>query len=175
MKDKRRYIIIAGVIILALLTIMLVGHLKRAESNTEDIDAQQEIVVEPVEVFCRLILKDVGEYDVVRATDGQSHVFKDGVDLGKSEYPIVSLKCKELNVDPIEIDIDQYKDENITGLYNINEHDAMAYIEYLKEIGYAEHARVYDDTLIEGLLEKPYTEAEITSENEEEIASEKQL
>lgn len=153
-KQHKQYTVAISVVLILLIGLMVSGHLKRDASKETEAQTE-EFVLTPVRVFCRVILKDIGEYDVSYCNDGEAHVFLNGQDKGISSYSIVSSECKKLDSNPVEIDIEQYKDENLANLYNINESDAMSYIEYLiANGGYTEQARVYSDSFIEGLLEK---------------------
>lgn len=157
-KEHKQYIVAICVVIIALIDLMVSGHLKRDASENIESNSNAEVVIEPIDLLCRVILNDVGEYDVALATDGNTHVFLNETDKGISSYSVVSSKCKEINAEPVEIDINEYKDDSIVDLYNINENDAMSYIENLiQNNGYTEQARVYTDTFIEGLLQKDST------------------
>ncbi len=154
---KNKRLVILGCIALVFLIVacMILG-----KSNKKE-EAEQEYVVETQaleldnlqHVKVKLELADAGVYQI-GLINGKYYVFRNNELKGSSAYSVVANDIKDYSDVPAEdINIEEYKDEQINGLYKLSNDKAIAYINYLKQSGYEEKARVYMDTYIEGILD----------------------
>lgn len=154
---KNKRLVIFGCIALVFLIVacMILGKgSKDTDEAIESVAPTEAIVVDNLKhVKVRLELEDAGIYQI-GMINGQYCVFRDAEFKGTSSYSVVANDIKDYsNVPAEEINIEEYKDEQINGLYMLSNDKAIAYINYLKQNGYTEKARVYSDTYVEGILD----------------------
>lgn len=153
--DKKLITIIISTIVSLLLMIFLVfNFVNRDETIVETVEVDTSFQ-SATRLLCKLELRGVGEYDVA-VSGGNVYVYKDGENLGKSQYSLVSRSVLTDSAGEAQaIAIDAYADDKISNTYDIDYQSALSYIEYLKQSGYTENARVYTDNFIEGVLDGP--------------------
>lgn len=153
--DKKLITIIISTIVLLLLMIFLVfNFVNRDETVVETVEVDTSFQ-NATKLLCKLELRGVGEYDVA-VSGGNVYVYKDGENLGKSQYSLVSRSVlTDEAVEAQAIAIETYADDKISNTYDIDYQSALSYIEYLKQSGYTENARVYTYNFIEGVLDGP--------------------
>ena len=158
-----KYLIIGGIVLALLLVVLLAGHLIRGDS-TEDVTTEvAELSYDYdkiTKVFCRLTLYDNNEpmakYEVA-SLEGGVFVFRDEENLGKSGYSFVSRECNTFEVKHDYnnyVDIEEYKDDFVTGLYNIDGEQLSIYIGQLINDGFSLNSQLDSPAITEIILEK---------------------
>lgn len=161
-KLNTKYLIISGGILTLILAAFLVGHFVRGDSDEEQLVVKETSYdYENISrVFCRLTLYDenmeVAKYEVASA-EGSSFVFRNSENIGRSTYSVVSSACKEFSIpqkDSSYIDIEEYKDDYVTGLYNMPKDQVEIYIKQLISDGFSICSKLDANALNEIILEK---------------------
>lgn len=157
-----KYLIISGGILALILAAFLVGHFVRGDSDEDQLIIKETSYdYEGVgRVFCRLTLYDKSEpiikYEVA-SVEGSPFVFRNTENIGKSNYSIVSNACKEFNIllNGIGyIDIEEYKDDYVDGLYYVSGEKLETYIGQLISDGFNICSKLDANGFNEIILEK---------------------
>ena len=118
--DKKLITIIISTIVLLLLMIFLVfNFVNRDETVVETVEVDTSFQ-SATKLLCKLELRGVGEYDVA-VSGGNVYVYKDGENLGKSQYSLVSRSVLTDSAGEAQaIAIDAYADDKISNTYDID-------------------------------------------------------
>ena len=162
-KLNTKYLIVGGIILALILAILLVGHFVRGDSVEETSTEVHETSYDYegiTRVFCRLSLYDennpVVTYEVA-TVEGSNFVFRNTENIGKSNYSVVSRECNTFDItydNSNYVDIEEYKDDYVDGLYNIDGEVLSVYIGQLINDGFSLTSKLDAQALTEIILEK---------------------